>query len=602
MQENQGQSAIRNFAIIAHIDHGKTTLTDRLLEHTTTIAQRELTERFLDSNPIERERGITIKLAPVRMFYTLDARRYTLNLIDTPGHVDFSYEVSRSLSACEGVILLIDATQGIQAQTLAHAREAINLGLTLIPTLNKIDLTSARVDQTLAELKEVFGIKNEEVSRISAKTGQGIKELLRRIAAEIPHPQGKEASPLRALIFNSIYDTHLGVIAFVRIVDGSVRTKQELRLIASGREVTAKEIGVFSPKLTPAEILKVGEVGYIATGLKDIHAIKVGDTITQRGICEGTLPQPLPGFKIPNPTLFADFFPEEKTTFEELKEAAQKLQLTDASLTLKSIHQPALGSGLRFGFLGLFHSEITRERLRREQGISIIPTKPTVEYLVEKRNGETVRIQNPSELPDTSEILKIEEPVVKVSVFTPREYIGALMQLFEERRGKYQNIQYFGQQAQMIYELPFIELVDGFVDIAKSRSQGYASLDYEQLGQRPVDAVKLSVLINHQLVEPLSRIVVRDKAQAIAHELVAKLKEVLPRQQFAVPIQASLGGNIIARETKPAVRKDVTAKLYGGDQTRKDKLLTKQKQGKKKLAKLGQVTIPADTFIRIMQG
>ncbi|OGY18880.1 MAG: elongation factor 4 [Candidatus Chisholmbacteria bacterium RIFCSPLOWO2_01_FULL_50_28] len=610
VHQDHEQGSMRNFAIIAHIDHGKTTLTDRLLEYTKTVAPKEQKERLLDSNPIEKERGITIKLAPVRMSYKLpdnlkeifNFELCTLNLIDTPGHVDFSYEVSRSLAACEGTILLVDATQGIQAQTLAHAREAMDLGLTLIPTLNKIDLGSARIDEILRELKEVFGIREEEVSHISAKTGDGIDGLLHRLVKEIPPPQGVARGPLRALVFNSNYDEHLGVVAFVRVVDGTIGVSHKVHLSASGEEIEVKEVGVFSPQRTPVVTLYAGEVGYIATGLKDIQALKIGDTITQRLRDKGSIPPALPGFRTPNPVVFVDLFPEGKTTFEELKVAAQKLKLSDASLTLTTIYQPTLGSGLRCGFLGIFHGEITRERLKREQGITTIPTKPTVEYVVEKRNGERIKVHHPSELPDPSEIREIKEPMVEVNIFTPRQYVGPLMQLCEEKRGTYQTTQYFSEQVKIIYRLPFIELVDGFVDETKSRSQGYASLDYQHVGYEPVDAVYLAVLVNYKEVDALSRLVVREKALAVARDLVEKLKELLPRQQFAVPIQASIGGQVIARETKPAARKDVTAKLYGGDQTRKDKLLKKQKKGKKELARIGRVTIPEEVFVKMMKG
>ena len=593
---------IRNFSIIAHIDHGKTTLTDQILKHTGTISQREKGERILDSNPIEKERGITIKLAPVRMSYTLLPTTYTLNLIDTPGHVDFSYEVSRSLAACEGAVLLVDATQGIQAQTMAHATKAADLGLTLLPVINKVDLRSARVDETRHELHEVFGFKKEEISLTSAKTGEGVDRLLKRIIQDLPHPKGTEDRPLRALIFNSIYDVHLGVIAFVRVVDGRLEGGQKLHLMMSKKNFEAKEIGVFSPKRTPLKQLTTGEVGFVATGLKNIRALQVGDTLTMLNAQKAkTPPVPLPGFRMPKPVVYADFYPDQDSDFNKLNEAVDKLMLTDASLSSKSIYAPALGSGLRLGFLGLFHSEITRERLSREHGVNIIITKPTVEYTIETKDGKTRYIQTPSELPDPSQLKRIREPVTEVTILTPREHIGALMQLLQESRGTYRDTKYLGEQAQIVYHLPLSELISGFVDELKSASQGFASLDYRYIEPKPVDAVKLVVLVNHEEVEPLARIVVRQNAQAVGREMVTRVKELLPRQLFAVPIQAAIGGKIIARETKPAARKDVTAKLYGGDRTRRMKLLAKQKKGKKKLARLGRVTITPETFSKLMK-
>jgi GTP-binding protein LepA len=602
------QNATRNFCIIAHIDHGKTSLTDQLLKKTGTVSSQETIERILDSNPIEKERGITIKLAPVTMSYTLpeslknvfNIKICTLNLIDTPGHVDFSYEVSRSLAACEAAILLVDATQGIQAQTLAHAQRAIDLGLTLLPAINKIDLRTARIDAVASQLKKIFGFKRKEISLISAKTGEGVTKLLSRIIKQLPKPEGKRQKPLRILVFNSIYDSHLGVIAFVRVVDGKLTNQSKLISIAGGKKIEIKEVGIFTPSRTRLNVLSTGDVGYIATGLKDIRVLKVGDTLTDETFKEN-LPSPLPGFQIPKPVIFADVYPSKETKFNELKEAIEKLRLTDSSLIVKHIHSQALGGGYRLGFLGLFHTEITRERLKREHLVNTILTKPTVEYLVETKEGSQLTVQHPSELPDSTQILKTSEPMIETVVFAPRLYLGQIMQLIQDRRGTYKDTLYIGKEVQLIYNLPLSELISGFVDELKSISQGFASLDYKHIEPQPVTVVKLTILINKQEVESLSRIIVSEQSQKTAKQIVAKLKEILPRQLFAVPIQAAIGGKIIARETKPAARKDVTAKLYGGDRTRRMKLLEKQKKGKKKLAQLGRVSIPPETFTELMK-
>ncbi len=573
---------IRNFAIIAHIDSGKTTLTDRFLQFTHTVAQRDFHERILDANPIEQERGVTIKLAPVTMNYQLDARRYTLNLIDTPGHVDFAYEVDRSLAACEGAILLIDGTRGIQAQTLSVAHKAVNLGLHLIPAINKIDLSSAHVPDCLKQLHDVFGFKPEEISLVSAKTGQGVSELLARVITDIPAPQGAPTSTLRALIFNSTYDEHLGVIAFVRIVDGSLKSKLALTTLQTHQTINPKEIGIFIPSRQSTPSLSHGQVGYIATGLKSIQDLKVGDTLS-------TSPTtPLPGYQAPQPVVFVNAYPAEDTDYRQLVDAVTKLKLSDASLTVKPVHSAALGPGLRLGCLGLFHIDITRERLEREHHLHLILTPPTVDYHIDPATGAA------------------QEPWVKITLITPPEFIGPLMHLFTDHRGTYTTTTYFGNQAQLTYHLPLAELISGLVDQVKSASQGYASFDYEPLDYQPVDIVKLDILVHHQPVDALSRLVVRSQAVPLARRLVAKLKDILPPQQFAVPIQAAIGpanggaaGHIIARETKPALRKDVTAKLYGGDQTRKDKLLKKQKKGKKLLAQTASVHVPGHVLTQL---
>lgn len=623
---------IRNFAIIAHVDHGKSTLSDRLMEFTGTVEKRQMQEQILDSNPIERERGVTIKLAPVTMEWknkTVDDRRlnivvedrkskmenhlpsilypqppssifnhlsshFILNLIDTPGHVDFAYEVDRSLAACEGAILLIDATQGIQAQTLAHAQRALNQNLYLIPVINKIDLSNANVPESLIELNNAFGFKEEEISLISAKTGQGVENLIQRIITELPPPKGNHDFPLRGLIFNSTYDQHLGVIAFVRIVDGTLETSEKLSLLASGQNFLPKEIGIFTPNRMPTDRLETGQVGYIATGLKDIRRVKAGDTVTdvnRKSLIANRDIQPLPGYQEPKPSLYADLYPDEGEDFKRFVEGFEKLKLSDASLSSRQIFSQVLGPGLQCGFLGLFHLEITRERLEKEFGLPTIMTLPTVEYSAQTSDGQTLTIKNANDFPDPSRIIQVQEPMTKTLIFTPQEYLGPLMQIAESRRGKYLNTNFVGNRTQLTYIIPLAELVNGMFDEVKSASRGFATMDYDIIGQEPVEAVKLTILLNHEPAESLSRIIVKSKARAIGKQMVEKLKELMPSQQFAVPIQAAIGAEIIARETKPALRKDVTAKLYGGDQTRKDKLLKKQKKGKKRLSKFGKVRL-----------
>lgn len=563
---------IRNFAIIAHIDSGKTTLTDRLLQATHAVAARDFHDRLLDANPIEQERGVTIKLAPVTMNYELHATRYLLNLIDTPGHVDFSYEVDRSLAACEGAILLIDGTRGIQAQTLSSAHKAVNLGLHLIPAINKIDLPSANIDQCLRQLDDVFGFRPEEVSRVSAKTGQGVDDLLARVITDIPAPQGNPAAPLRALVFNSTYDDHLGVIAFVRVFAGCLKPTE------------SQKVGIFTPSRRPVDQLTTGQVGYLATGLKDIRGLHLGAT---------------PAYHPPQPVVFVDTYPADATAYENLVAAVAKLRLSDASLTARPIHSTTLGSGLRLGCLGLFHIDITRERLAREYQVSTLITTPTVEYLILLTNGQTLTVTSPKDLPDPASIRSISEPWVKITLITPPACIGSLMQILEHRRGIYATTGYFGNQAQLVYRLPLAELITGLIDQVKSVSQGYASFDYASIPSQPVDLVKLDILVHHQPVDSLSRLVVTDQALRLGRHLVAKLKEIMPPSQFAVPIQAVINGQVIARETKSALRKDVTAKLYGGDQTRKDKLLTKQKKGKQLLAQTGHVYLSSRVLTQL---
>lgn len=617
---------IRNFAIIAHVDHGKSTLSDRFLEITGTVDRRSLVEQILDSNPIGREHGVTIQLAPVTMRYKMtndesqmtngknihssfDIRHseFLLNLIDTPGHVDFSYEVERSLAACEGAILLVDATQGVQAQTIAHAQKAMDLNLTIIPALNKIDLPNAEIDRCIQELSDTFGFNRDDISLVSAKTGKGVPELLADVIRDVPAPSDHMDAPLRALVFTSMFDPHLGVIAYVRIVDGTLEKNDAIQFMVTNQTVIPKELGIFTPSRHPVSSLSAGYVGYIATGLKDIHSIHVGDTVTLSAIpaspAGGRYPLsaifPLPGYRRPTPMVFANVFPGGNTTYRSLLDAVEKLRLSDASLTSSPVHSPILGPGLQMGFLGLFHMAITKERLDREYATPTTLTTPTVEYLIHLNDGSITTVRNPNDFPDPNRIKQVLEPVCLATVITPADSIGPLMRVLENRRGQYQNTSYLGSRARLSYLVPLAELVSGLFDKIKSASHGFASLDYELADPQPVDAVKLELLVHHDPVEPLSRIVVRDQAVGIGRAMAEKFKALLPAQQFSVPIQAAVGGTILARETKPAFRKDVTAKLYGGDQTRKDKLLKKQKKGKKKMARIGNVNIPDDVLTQM---
>ncbi len=591
-------SSLRNFCVISHIDHGKTTLTDRLLEQTGTVAKRDSTERMLDSNPIEKERGITIKLAPARMHYMLHATRYVLNLIDTPGHVDFSYEVSRSLTACEGALLLVDATQGIQAQTIANAYLALDHNLTIIPVINKIDLPSAQIDQVEQDLIDTFGFKKGEMIHISAKTGLNVDKLLQAIVERIPPPQGAPSGALTALVFNSHFDQHKGVIVAVRIVDGALNTQDQIHFMATHTNVPAVEVGYFTPQLIPTTMLKTGEVGYIATGLKDVSLAKVGDTITHK---LNPAQAPLPGYQEPKPMVFMELYPVDGQDFLALKDAASKLELNDAALTYEGTSSPALGHGIRMGFLGLLHAEVVQERLEREFDLELIATTPTVRHMVTRTNGAVEEITSAADFPDPSAIKETAEPYIKLTIFVPHEYVGDVIQVTQAHRATLTNQTYFGPRVCLSYDMPLSELISGYYDDLKSASAGYASLDYALADFRPVEAVKLDILIHHQSVAPLASIVVKSQAEARGRQIVAKLKEVLPRQSFEMPIQATIGGTIIARETIKAFRKDVTAKLYGGDQTRKDKLLKKQKKGKKRMKQLGRVQIPQEAFLAVLK-
>ncbi len=594
------QARIRNFSIIAHIDHGKSTLADRLLERTGAISEREMREQVLDSMDLERERGITIKAQTVRLHYTAaDGQDYVLNLIDTPGHVDFSYEVSRSLAACEGALLLVDAAQGVQAQTLANAYLAIEGGLEIIPALNKIDLPAADPDRVAEEVASVIGGEPEEVLLLSAKTGEGVDELLERIVSDVPPPAGDPEAPLRALVFDSYYDAYRGVVCYIRVVDGVLAAGERVRFIATGDEQDADEIGFLTPKAVPAASLGPGEVGYLITGEKEIDKIKVGDTVTtaRRGAVE-----PLPGYAEPKPMVYSGIFPAEGDDFEDLREALEKLSLNDASLVWEPETSKALGFGFRCGFLGLLHMEIVRERLEREYGLDLVATAPSVAYRVTTTDGQELEVRSPQDLPEPAKIAEIAEPYVRAMILTPAEYVGTIMELVQSRRGEMGSMNYVGtERVEMDYQLPLAEVVFDFFDQLKSRTRGYASLDYEPAGYRPSDLVKVDVLLNGQPVDAFSSIVHRDKAYEYGKRMVERLRELIPRQLFDVPIQAAIGGRIIARETVKARRKDVLAKCYGGDVTRKKKLLERQKEGKRRMKMVGSVEVPQEAFVEALR-
>jgi GTP-binding protein LepA len=590
---------IRNFSIVAHIDHGKTTLTDRLLLKTSTITQRLFSERMMDSNPIEQERGITIKMAPVRMMYRAeDGVEYQLNLIDTPGHVDFSYEVSRSLAAVEGVLLLVDVTQGIQAQTLAHYQKAMEHGLTILPVLNKVDLAGGDAEAVMLEMMDMLGFGEDEFVLVSAKTGHNVEQLLEAIVARVPPPKNTVDKPLKALVFNSIFNTHKGVITHIKVVDGVLKEKDQILFMASAMVSEVNECGIFSPSMKPIDRLTAGEVGYVVTGFKSIRVAQVGDTITLE---HNPTSQALAGYQAPQLLVFMDLYPIDGDDFELLKESLDKLILNDSALSYIATHSYALGNGFRVGFLGILHAEIVQERLRREFGLDLIGTTPSVSYQVEMTDKSVVMIHNPVDLPDPSSMKQLLEPMIKATVFTPRNYLGPVIQLLESHRASQDMVEYFGDRVKLDYTMPLSELIIRFVDELKSVSSGYASLQYELADYQPVDAVKLSILVNHELVEALSMIVVKDQADRIGREVVARLKTVIPRQLFAIPIQAAVGGRVVARETVKPFRKDVTAKLYGGDVTRRKKLLEKQKEGKKKRRQFGSVEIPQEAFFVMMK-
>ena len=595
------QSRLRNFSIIAHIDHGKSTLADRLLELTHTIDPRQMTSQVLDSMDLEREHGITIKARAVRLEYdAADGLRYGLNLIDTPGHVDFTYEVSRSLQACEGAILVIDAAQGIEAQTLANVHLALAQGLTIVPVLNKIDLPSAQPDLVLDELETVLAIPREEAILASAKEGTGIHEVLEAVVTRIPPPSGDPAAPLQALIFDSHYDPYKGVVAYVRLEQGTLRQHETIRLMASGAEAELLELGVFRPQLVPVPQLAAGEVGYVATGLKSVRDCQVGDTLT---LAARPATSPLPGYKPAKPLVFAGLYPLDGPDYPLLRDALEKLHLNDASITFTPESSVALGFGFRCGFLGLLHMEIVQERLEREFGLDLIASAPSVEYHVRltHERGE-VAVDNPAELPPVGEIEAISEPWVRLSVITPGAYIGALMELATHRRGTFGTMEYLDPERVLLtFEMPLGEVIVDLFDQLKSRSQGYASMDYEPLGYREANLVKLDILVNGEPVDALSLIVHRERAQAAGRDLVERLRGLIPRQMFEVPIQAAVGANVIARETVRAMRKNVLAKCYGGDITRKRKLLEKQKEGKQRMKRIGSVEIPQEAFLAVLR-
>jgi len=591
---------IRNFCIIAHIDHGKSTLADRLLEITGTVTQRDMTEQLLDQMDLERERGITIKLQAVRMQYRAgDGQDYELNLIDTPGHVDFTYEVSRSLNACEGALLVIDAAQGVEAQTLANVYLALEHDLVIIPIINKIDLPAADPDEVKREIEEVIGLDPNDAILVSAKEGTGVEDVLEAVVAHVPPPTGDPAAPLRALIFDSHYDPYKGVIAYVRVVDGIVRNGEPLYLMASNRRIEALEIGVFRPDMRPVPELQAGEVGYVATGLKSVRESRVGDTITA-----ATHPasQPLPGYQPANPMVFAGLYPLNGDDYPLLRDALDRLRLNDASLKYQPESSAALGFGFRTGFLGLLHMEIIRERLEREYKLDLLTTAPSVEYCVHKTDGTQLRVDSPSELPPTVEIESIEEPWVTATIFVPPQHVGAIMELVQTRRGTLEHMDYVSDQRVMLkYEMPLSELIVDFYDELKSRTQGYGSLDYSLTGYREANVVKVDLMVAGTSVDALSIIVHRDKAYHMARVLVDKLREVIPRQLFEVPIQAAIGNKVIARETIRPLRKNVIAKCYGGDVTRKRKLLEKQKEGKQRMKRVGSVEIPPEAFMAVLR-
>lgn len=594
------QQNIRNFAIVAHIDHGKSTLSDRLIEYTGGLQSREMKAQVLDSMDIERERGITIKAQTVRLNYTAkDGQVYQLNLMDTPGHVDFSYEVSRSLAACEGALILVDATQGVQAQTLANAYLALDNDLEMLPVLNKIDLPSSDVDGTRAQIADVIGLDAGDALCVSGKTGAGVPELLEEIVHKLPAPRGNENAPARALLVDSWYDSYLGVVILVRVVDGRLMRGQKIRFMATGAEYTVEKIGYFTPKMVDVDALETGEIGFIITGMKTIHDCKVGDTIIDARNCANC--EPLPGFKPSVPVVFSSFFPVVADDYPNLRDGAEKLALNDASFVFTVEKSSALGFGLRCGFLGLLHMEIISERLRREFNLNLINTVPSVLYKVYLRDGSVIDLENPADMPDPTRIASIEEPWVRATIMMPDKYMGGIMSLCAERRGVQENISYVGNRAVLVYQLPLAEIVFDFYDRVKSLSSGYASFDYVVQGYRPSDLVKVSILVNDENVEPLSFMCHRSFAEKRGRQIVERLKDLIPRHQFKIPLQAAIGGKIIARETIAAYRKDVTAKCYGGDITRKRKLLEKQKEGKKRMRTFGNVEIPQSAFINALK-
>jgi GTP-binding protein LepA len=594
------QAHIRNFSIIAHIDHGKSTLADRILEMTKTVDPRAMRAQVLDSMDLERERGITIKAQAVRVLYEArDGETYQLHLIDTPGHVDFSYEVSRSLEACEGALLVVDASQGVEAQTLANTYLAIDAGLELIPCLNKIDLPGAEPERVAEEVADLLGEPAASIRRISGKTGEGVEDVLEEIVARVPPPSGDPGAPPRALIFDSEFDQYRGVIAYVRVVDGVLRNGEAIRAMAAGTEADIDEIGFFTPAMLAADELRAGEVGFLITGVKDVTRLRVGDTLTTRA---GGAAEPLPGYREVKPMVFCGLFPIDSDDYPDLRDALEKLSLNDAALSWEPETSDALGFGFRCGFLGLLHMDIVRERLEREYDLDLMATMPSVGFEVALTNGEVLEVHNPSDLPEPGRVAEIREPYVKASILAPKEYVGQIMELCQERRGEHTGMHYLSaDRVQITYDLPLAEIVLDFFDQLKSRTRGYASLDYEIGERRPSDLVRLDVLLAGEPVDALSMLVHRDKAYAVGRTLTEKLRAKIPRQQYDVPIQAAIGSHIVARETVKAFRKDVTAKCYGGDITRKRKLLEKQRAGKRRMKQVGRIEVPQEAFLAVLE-
>ncbi|WP_427339521.1 translation elongation factor 4 [Caloranaerobacter sp. DY30410] len=594
------QKRIRNFSIIAHIDHGKSTLADRLIEKTGLLTEREMKDQILDNMDLERERGITIKLQTIRLIYKAkDGEEYILNLIDTPGHVDFNYEVSRSLAACEGALLVVDAAQGVEAQTLANVYLALEQDLEIIPVINKIDLPSARPEEVKREIEDVIGLDCEDVPMISAKEGLNIEDVLESIVKKIPAPTGDINAPLKALIFDSYYDNYKGVITYIRVVEGSIKPGMKIKMMATGKTFEVTEVGIFAPNQVPVKELNAGDVGYVAASIKNVRDARVGDTITD---AQNPTEKPLPGYKKVTPMVYCGVYPAEGEDYNNVKDALEKLQVNDAALVFEPETSAALGFGFRCGFLGLLHMEIIQERLEREFNLNIVTTAPSVIYKVKKKDGEILTIQNPTNLPPVAEIEYMEEPIVEASIMTPTDYVGAVMELCQSRRGIFKNMEYLDQsRVVMHYDLPLNEVIYDFFDALKSKTKGYASFDYELKGYQKSDLVKLDILINKELVDAFSIIVHRDKAYERARSIVEKLKDVIPRHLFAIPIQAAIGSKVIARETIKALRKDVLAKCYGGDVSRKKKLLQKQKEGKKRMRQLGNVEVPQEAFLAVLK-